>query len=59
MDVKKLEERAQELGKQIEQSVANHHTLIGRLAEIQNVIKTIEDSSKEEKKAEIAGANCS
>ena len=59
MDVKKLEERAQELGKQIEQSVSNHHTLLGRLAEIQNIIKTIEDSSKEEKKVEAAGANCS
>lgn len=39
MDVKALEERAVELSKQVDQSVANHHVLLGRLAEIQQVIE--------------------
>lgn len=41
MDVKALEERAVELSKQIEQSVASHHVLLGRLAEVQQVLEGI------------------
>lgn len=46
MDIKKLEERAQEIAKQIEQSAANHHTLLGRLSEIQNVMNVIQESAE-------------
>jgi len=59
MDIKKLEERAQELTQQIEQSAANHHGLLGRLTELQHVINLIQKSSEEKKETEILASNCS
>lgn len=62
MDMKKLESRIQELSQAIEQSVANHHNLVGRLSEAQGLLKSFQDAAEiiEDVIEEFKGAtNCS
>jgi hypothetical protein len=63
MDIKKLETRAQELAQAIDQSVANHHNLLGRHSELVAVMAAIKESETLKEKSkddeEIVVKNCS